>query len=42
MPIYYDIYPKANLLLYVCTKSLNAVKFFETADKAAHDPRYQH
>lgn len=41
MPILYDISPEINLLIYICTETLNGVKFFETADKAVQDPYYR-
>ncbi len=39
MPVYYDISPSLNLVMYICTETVSSVKFFEAGDKVALDPR---
>ena len=39
MPVYYDIDPDLNLVVYVCNGPFIASEFFKTGDKVAFDPR---
>lgn len=41
MPVHYDISPNLNLVVYICTETVTAVKFFKTGDEVALDPRFQ-
>lgn len=41
MPVHYDISSRLNLVLYICTETVSTVKFFETGDIVALDPRLQ-
>ncbi len=39
MPVYYDIHPDLNLIIYVCLGTVNAVEFYRAADAATFDAR---
>ena len=39
MPISYDINPKLDLIVYICTETFTGAEFFKTGDAAALDPR---
>ena len=39
MPVYFDIRPDLNLIIYVCLGTVNAVEFYRAADAATFDAR---
>jgi hypothetical protein len=39
MPVYYDIFPDLNLVVYVCTETVTPIDFFKAGDTVALDPR---
>ena len=41
MPVHYDISPRLNLVLYICTETVSAVNFFQAGDKVTLDSRLQ-
>lgn len=41
MPVKYFISPELDFIVYVCTESITAIEFFNTAEKAGMDPLYK-
>lgn len=40
MAVYYDVSPRLNILIYVCTNTFSGNIFFEAANKVDLDPRF--